>query len=178
MTSVRSPKARHHQAPADHNAYLCADARSVARYQADHVNRNLIPAFYRYLQAQETDKQVEGAKEFVEAIEKLLELFQKAEKEVPEALGLWREGGKLGWADVMAVPWLFRATNVLKHYRGFELPKGERFDGYMKRLLADEHVQNTCSTEELYLDSYARYAENRPNTSQVANATNSGRGLP
>jgi hypothetical protein len=105
-------------------------------------------------------------------------MFEKAEKETPEAVGLWREEGKLGWTDVMVVPWLFRATNVLKHYRAFELPIGKRFDGYMKRLLSDQHVLNTCSTEELYLDSYVRYAENRPNTSQVANATNSGRGLP
>ena len=66
------------------------------RFQADHVNRNLIPAFYRYLQAQEEDKQVEGAKDFVEAIEKLVELFQKAEKDTPEAVGLWSEKGQLG----------------------------------------------------------------------------------
>ena len=148
------------------------------RFHADHINRHLIPAFYRYLQAQETDKQVEGAKEFLEAIEKLVDLFQKAEKDAPEAVGLWRSDGKLSWADVMAVPWLFRATNVLVHYRGFQLPTGDRFTAYMDRLLKHESVKNTCSNEDLYLDSYARYAENRPNTSQVANATNSGRALP
>lgn len=72
------------------------DARSVVRFQADHVNRNLIPAFYRYLQAQEEDKQIEGAKDFYEAIEKLVDMFQKAEQETPEAVGLWKEDGKLG----------------------------------------------------------------------------------
>lgn len=66
------------------------------RFQADHVNRNLIPAFYRYLQAQEEDKQIEGAKDFYEAIEKLVDMFQKAEQETPEAIGLWKEHGKLG----------------------------------------------------------------------------------
>lgn len=66
------------------------------RFQADHVNRNLIPAFYRYLQAQEEDKQIEGAKDFYEAIEKLVDMFQKAEQETPEAVGLWKEDGKLG----------------------------------------------------------------------------------
>lgn len=86
-----------HGSPARTFAYhLLADARSVVRFQADHVNRHLVPAFYRYLQAQETEKQEEGYKEFVEAIEKLCELFQKAEKECPEAVGLWKEGGKLG----------------------------------------------------------------------------------
>jgi hypothetical protein len=72
------------------------DARTVARFQADHVNRHIIPSFYRYLQAQEADKQAEGAKEFVEGIEKLVEMFGKAEKECPEAVGLWKEDGKLG----------------------------------------------------------------------------------
>ena len=29
------------------------DARALIRLQADHVNRALVPAFYRYLQAQD-----------------------------------------------------------------------------------------------------------------------------
>lgn len=78
------------------NPLRLPDARSVVRFQADHVNRHLIPAFYRYLQAQEQEKQIEGAKDFLEAIEKLAEMFQKAEKETPEAVGLWRQDGKLG----------------------------------------------------------------------------------
>lgn len=76
--------------------YYIPDARSVVRFQADHVNRHLIPAFYRYLQAQEEEKQIQGAKDFLEAIEKLIEMFQKAEKDTPEAVGLWRQDGKLG----------------------------------------------------------------------------------
>lgn len=153
-------------------------ARSVVRFQADHINRHLVPAFYRYLQAQEPEKQAEGAKEYLDAISQLVDMFQKSEKDCPEAVGLWREGGTLGWQDVMAFPWIFRSTNVLTHYRGFEVPKGERFQTYLKRLLDTPAVRDTCSDEQLYLDSYTRYAENRPHTSQVANAVNSGRGLP
>lgn len=41
-----------------------------------------------------------------------------------------------------------------------------------------ESVKKTTSGDELYLDSYERYAENRPNTSQVREAINSGGGLP
>ena len=51
---------------------------------------------------------------------------------------------------------LFRATNVLKHYRGFVLPEGERFRGYVERLLGHPAFKRTCSTEQLYLDSYER----------------------
>ena len=39
-------------------------------------------------------------------------------------------------------------------------------------------VKRTTSTDELYLDSYERYAENRPNTSQVRDAINSGMQFP
>lgn len=72
-----------------------------------------------------------------------------------------------GWTDVMAVPWLFRMTNVLTHYCGFSVPSGEKISAYLERLFEDPMVKATCSNEDLYLDSYARYAENRPNTSQV-----------
>ncbi|KAK1225313.1 hypothetical protein PQX77_011731 [Marasmius sp. AFHP31] len=182
-------------------------------------DRSLVPAFYRYLQAQDPEAQIKGGKEFLDSIEALVSLFERTEKEVyldhksgaagegerqslRAGLGLWVEDNQdLGMADVMAGPWLFRATNVLKHYRGFELPSGTKFNAYIKRLFENSAFKSTCSTEELYLDSYERYggasrrhllyvvtkdlmifrrryAFNRPNTSQVANAINSGRGLP
>ena len=68
----------------------------------------------------------------------------------------------------MVVPWLFRMTNVLTHYRGFTVPSGDKISAYLKRLFEHPHVKATRSEEDLYLDSYARYAENRPNTSQVS----------
>lgn len=48
----------------------------------------------------------------------------------------------------------------------------------MSAIEADEAVKATTSEDRLYMDSYERYAENRPNTSQLANAVNSGKGLP
>jgi len=88
-------------------------------------------------------------------------------------------GKELGFVDIMVAPWAFRATNVLKHFRGFEPPAGDgRYKRWSEAVFSHPAFAATCSTEELYLDSYARYAENRPNTSQVANAINSGRGLP
>ncbi|KAH7907616.1 glutathione S-transferase [Hygrophoropsis aurantiaca] len=152
-------------------------ARALVRLQSDHINRTLVPAFYRYLQAQDSEAQIAGGKEFHGAIEHLVELFERAEREVG-GTGLWKEGNDLGWADVVVGPWIFRATNVLKHYRGFEMPSGKKFHAWLERLLEHPDFKKTCSAEKLYLDSYERYAFNRPNTSQVANAINSGRGLP
>ncbi|KAJ7599879.1 thioredoxin-like protein [Mycena floridula] len=168
-------------------------ARALVRLQCDHISRNLVPAFYRYLQAQDAEAQIKNGQEFHAAIAGLVDLFERAEREITlsgasgegeakalkSGLGLWIEGNEdLGLADAMAGPWLFRATNVLKHYRGFTLPSGTKFNGYMKRLLSHPVFKRTCSTDQLYLDSYERYAFNRPNTSQVANAINSGHGLP
>ncbi|KAH7882471.1 glutathione S-transferase [Phlebopus sp. FC_14] len=152
-------------------------ARALVRLQSDHINRTLVPAFYRYLQAQDIEAQIAGGKEFADAIETLVGLFERADREVG-GTGLWKEGGELGWADVVVGPWMFRATNVLKHYRSFELPRGVKFHAWLTRLFSHQAFKSTCSATELYLDSYERYAFNRPNTSQVANAINSGRGLP
>ncbi|KAJ3994404.1 hypothetical protein F5050DRAFT_1809623 [Lentinula boryana] len=170
-------------------------SRALVRLQCDHVNRSLVPSFYRYLQAQDEDAQINGGKEFHESIEGLVNLLERTETEVVRSggvsgegerkalavgLGLWIAENEedIGLIDVMAGPWLYRATNVLKHYRGFELPHGEKFDRWITKLFNHPNFKSTCNTEDLYLDSYERYAFNRPNTSQVANAVNSGRGLP
>ena len=47
---------------------------------------------------------MEGAREFVAAIEGLIKLFERAENETQSDVGLWRDGGRLGLADVMAGP--------------------------------------------------------------------------
>jgi len=151
-------------------------SRAVCRLQSDHINRNLVPAFYRYLQAQSSPDQIRHGKSFLEAIETLVVLFEK-HSQASGIVGLWN-GETLGWGDVMAVPWLFRPTNVLPQYRGFVVPSSQKFEAYMERLLNHPDVKKTCSTEALYLDSYERYAANRPNTSQVANAINEGKELP
>lgn len=90
------------------------------RLQADHVNRSLVPAFYRYLQAQGEESQIEKGKEFVESIETLVGLLERTEREIlggggisgdgelqtlRKGLGLWiPEEKELGLADIMAGP--------------------------------------------------------------------------
>jgi len=152
-----------------------------------------VPAFYRYLQAQDEAAQIKGGQEFHDALQALVGLLERAEREVlggagasgvgeeralRSGLGLWVEGGELGLTDVMVGPWLYRASNVLKYYRGFALPPGDKFNAWLERLFSHPAFKATCSIEQMYIESYERYAYNRPNTSQVANAINSGRGLP
>ena len=85
-------------------------ARALVRLQADHISRTLVPAFYRFLQAQDSDAQTSGAREFARALEHLASLLERGEREVGANLkrgpgsGLWFEDGELGWTDVMAGP--------------------------------------------------------------------------
>ncbi|THV04417.1 hypothetical protein K435DRAFT_816962 [Dendrothele bispora CBS 962.96] len=164
-------------------------ARALVRLQSDHISRTVIPAFFRVLIPQDPVKQQEGKKEFYSALDELVRLFERAEKEVlgeltsgtvgegerkalMKGLGLWVDGNEnLGMADVMVGPWIFRATIVLKYYRDFEMPTGEKFTKWMNKLFNHPDFKNTCSTEDLYLDSYEGYAYNRPiETSQTADA--------
>ena len=77
----------------------------MVRLQCDHVNRSIVPSFYRYLQAQNSDAIVAGAKEYLESLQGLAALLERAESETGGvACGLWAEDGELGLLDAMAGP--------------------------------------------------------------------------
>ncbi|CAG8269589.1 unnamed protein product [Penicillium salamii] len=145
--------------------------RAHCRLWADHVNRHLVPGFYRVLQEQDQQGQIEKAQELRASMEQLLE--------VAHSKGPFFMGPQISLVDVQAAPWILRLGRVLKPYRGWPDPQqGSRLAAWVDAIETDPHVQATTSTDELYLDSYERYAQNRPNTSQLANAINAGRGLP
>lgn len=119
------------------------------------INRHVIPAFYHYIQAQTPDLQIEKAQDFKAQINKLVEA---ADKEGPFFLG-----SSLGFVDVQFAPWVIRLSKVLKPYRGWPDPEpGSRFGTWVKAIEDNEFVRATTSTDELYLDSYERYAGESP----------------
>jgi len=145
--------------------------RAHSRLWSDHINRHIIPAFYRYLQAQEAKDQANFASELTEQIGKLVE--------TADADGPYFIGKDITFVDVQLAPWIIRLEKVLKPYRGWPDPEpGSRWEKWVRAIEGNEAVMKTTSDDKLYLDSYERYAENRPNTSQVREAINSGRGLP
>ncbi|CAD0014305.1 unnamed protein product, partial [Aureobasidium pullulans] len=145
--------------------------RAYSRLWSDHVNRSIVPGFYRYLQAQDEKAQIENAEELKEQISKLVDAADKS--------GPFFLGDKMTFVDVQMAPWVVRPRKVLQPYRGWPEPEaGSRWAKWVDAIEQDHAVRATTSTDELYLDSYERYAENRPNTSQVQRAINSGRGLP
>ena len=145
--------------------------RASSRLWSDHVNRHIIPAFYRYLQAQNADDQVKFATELREQISKLVD--------AADAQGPFFLGADMTFVDVQFAPWIVRMEKVLKPYRGWPDPEpGSRWEKWVRAVENAEPVKKTTSDDQLYLDSYERYAENRPNTSQVREAINSGTGMP
>lgn len=115
------------------------------------INRNIVPLFYRYLQSQESDKQIEYAGEFKEQIGKLV---SAASKDGPFFLG-----GEISFVDVQMAPWVVRMRRVLKPYRGWpDAEEGTRWAKWVHAIEENAAVKATTSDDQLYLDSYERYA--------------------
>jgi glutathione S-transferase len=145
--------------------------RATCRLWTDHVNRHIVPGFYRLIQAQDPQDQVKHATELREDIGKLVDAADPA--------GPFFLGQGLGFVDVQIAPWVVRLRKVLGPYRGWPEPEnGSRWQAWVDAIEQEPSVRATTSDDQLYLDSYERYAENRPGTSEVANAVNAGRGLP
>jgi glutathione S-transferase len=154
-------------------ALLPADAkhRAKSRLWTDHINRKIIPLFYRLLQEQDGQSQGKHAIDMKTELTKLLD--------AADPQGPFFTGQELSFVDVSFAPWILRFRRVLKPYRGWPDPEsGSRWAKWVDAVEAHPAVQATTSCDDLYLDSYERYAENRPNTSEVARAINEGRGLP
>ena len=148
-----------------------AQTRATSRLWADHVNRHIIPYFYKLLQAQESTDQIEHAKELRNQITKLVDA---ADPQGPFFLG-----SHMSFVDVQIAPWVLRLRRVLAPYRGWpEAEEGSRWKRWIVAIENERSVKMTTGTDDLYVESYERYAENRPGTSQLADAVNEGRGLP
>ena len=111
----------------------------------------MTPAFYYYLQAQTPDKQIEHGNELKTALTQLVE--------AADPTGPFFLGGSISYVDAVVAPWLLRMRRVLKPYRAWPMPEeGSRLGQWIKALEDDPRVKGTTSTDELYLDSYERYA--------------------
>lgn len=145
--------------------------RATCRLWTDHVNRHIVPGFYRLIQAQDPQEQVKHAEELREQIGKLVDAADPG--------GPFFLGQEFGFVDAQIAPWVVRLRKVLGPYRGWpEADEGTRWGAWVEAIEREPSVRATTSDDQLYLDSYERYAENRPGTSEVANAVNAGRGLP
>ncbi|CZS90765.1 related to glutathione transferase omega 1 [Rhynchosporium graminicola] len=145
--------------------------RANCRLWSDHINRKIVPTFYHLLQAQEFAKQAEYTTKLKDEIAKIVDMA--------DAQGPFFLGPQLSYVDIQFAPWIIRLSRVMRHYRGWpDPPPGSRWGQWLDAVENNEFVKNTTSLDDLYIDSYERYAQNRPNTSELADAVNGGYGLP
>ncbi len=110
-----------------------------------------MPLFYQCLQAQELEKQLQYAEELKGEIAHVVD--------AADPTGPFFLGPQLSYVDVVFAPWMLRLARVLKPYRGWPDPEpGSRWGSWLGAVEEHEVVKATTSTEELYLDSYERYA--------------------
>lgn len=126
-------------------------ARAHSRLWADHVNRKIVPLFYRTLQAQDPNQQALHSLELQEEINKLVAHA--------DLIGPFFLGNHMTFVDVQFAPWMLRLSRVLKPYRNWPDPEpGSRWARWVDAIEGDVDVRATTSSDELYLDSYERYA--------------------
>ena len=129
--------------------------RAHCRLWSDHVNRKIIPHFYSCLQAQEQQKQIEEATALKSEIATLVE--------AADPLGPFFLGPHISFVDVQLAPWMIRLRRVLTPYRGWPEPEaGSRWAHWVNAIENNEGVKATTSLDELYIDSYERYAGGCP----------------
>lgn len=111
----------------------------------------MVPAFYHYLQAQKESDQISNAKDLKDQISTIVD--------AADPTGPFFLGPSISFVDIQFAPWMIRMHRVLKPYRGWPEPEeGSRWAKWVEAIEADEHVKATTSTDDLYLDSYERYA--------------------
>lgn len=126
-------------------------SRASCRLWSDHINRKILPHFYGLLQAQESEKQVSEAEELKSELSKLIDAADPA--------GPFFLGPHISFVDIQFAPWIIRLRRVLTPYRGWPEPgPGSRWAIWVSAIENNEGVKATTSTDDLYMDSYERYA--------------------
>lgn len=110
--------------------------RAVARIWIDYINKEVVPAFIRLLQAQpdEPEKQASALEEF----KKLLSVVSK------EAAGPYFFGEQFSLVDAAIVPWAVRDF-IIRDFRKFAREDVEGWSDWAAALETRESVVRTTS---------------------------------
>jgi glutathione S-transferase len=74
---------------------------SKGKLVLDIINKKIIPAYFRAVQAQEPDKQTAGREEFIAALKEFAE-------KLPKNDGPFYGGKTFGFVDIELTPWILR----------------------------------------------------------------------
>jgi glutathione S-transferase len=75
--------------------------RAKGKIVLDIVNKKIIPAYFRAMQAQEPDKQASAREEFTAALKEFA-------SHLPKDDGPFYSGQNFGFVDIELVPWVLR----------------------------------------------------------------------
>ncbi|KAG0664817.1 hypothetical protein C6P46_000954 [Rhodotorula mucilaginosa] len=141
----------------------------LVRLALQQISNVVVPAFYKYVQAQEPEAQEEGGKAFVKALRDL-----HAQWFLPDSD--WARGQDFGLVDIALAPWVVR-FDLLEKHRGFSADAvNAQFAAWTRRILDRPSVRATTSLPEDYEKVYRRYFEDTAE-SEVAKATRKGEWL-
>ncbi|KAI9062367.1 glutathione transferase omega class [Trametes sanguinea] len=138
--------------------------RAQVRLWADHVGKQIVPAFIRTVMAQETEKQKENLEEFYKVVGTLVENVR----------GPYFLGEQFTLVDIALVPWVVRDF-VLAENRGYTREAaGQRWKEYAEKLEVRESVLRTQSDKKHYAACYGQYLRNEAQGA-MAKAIRAGR---
>jgi glutathione S-transferase len=119
----------------------------LVRLALQHITNVVVPAFYKYVQAQEPEAQEEGGKAFVKALRDL-----HAQWFLPDSD--WARGQDFGLVDIALAPWVVR-FDLLEKHRGFSADAvNAQFAAWTRRILDRPSVRATTSLPEDYEKVY------------------------
>eukprot|EP01097_Dermamoeba_algensis_P001100 TRINITY_DN1412_c0_g1_i1.p2 TRINITY_DN1412_c0_g1~~TRINITY_DN1412_c0_g1_i1.p2 ORF type:complete len:234 (-),score=64.36 TRINITY_DN1412_c0_g1_i1:77-751(-) len=129
--------------------------RSQIRLFADTFG-GIIPAFYALLKNQDRAKDEELKKSINEKLKGLVEQLKLYEEKGPFFLG-----AQLSLAEILTVPFLYRFSFTLPHYRQYDLfeadPSG-RLRKWFDASIDRPGFKDTSATKEYYINGYSKYA--------------------
>ncbi|KAJ2994298.1 hypothetical protein NUW54_g7574 [Trametes sanguinea] len=138
--------------------------RAQVRLWADHVGKQIVPAFIRTVMAQEPEKQKQNLEEFYKVVGTLVENVR----------GPYFLGEQFTLVDIALVPWVVRDF-VLAENRGYSREAaGQKWEEYAAKLEVRKSVLRTQSNNKHYVEFYGQYLRNEAQGA-MAKAIRAGR---
>ena len=109
--------------------------RAYVRIWLDHISKNIVPAFFRLLQAQEAEKQQAALEEYTKALDTL----------AAKVKGPWFLGDEFSIVDVAIAPWIVRDYIVVEHRNFRREDVGHGWKNYAERVENRDSVLKTQS---------------------------------
>ena len=109
--------------------------RAYVRIWLDHISKNIVPAFFRLLQAQEVEKQQAALEEYTKALDTL----------AAKVKGPWFLGDEFSIVDVAIAPWIVRDYIVVEHRNFRREDVGHGWKNYAERVENRDSVLKTQS---------------------------------